>query len=485
MKKNPSNHPASPAPESTQANRAATVRERTSHRAATVRERTNRAATVRERSRDRTIAIFTATSRQNRHPAPWYALLVAIVFSLTSTRATAQVAVRGEIVHTMAGDAISNGVVVVESGKISAVGPADRVRIPQGFPVLTAKVVTPGLIDAHATVGLTGIYNQEQDQDQLERSTAIQPELRAVDAFNIHDPLVKWVRDFGVTTVHTGHAPGELISGQTMVVKTWGNTVEAATLVPTAMVACTLASSARKGGDKSPGTRAKMMAMLRGKLIEAREYRSKRMRAAAQVNVGLVAAAEDAPGCPEHDLEMDVLARVIAGELPLLVTAQRAQDIANALRLAREFEFRLVLDGAAESYLLIDEIKAAKVPVIVHPLMARYFGELKNASFETPAKLRAAGIPVCTQSGFEDYVPKTRVVLFETAIAAANGLTFEQALSAMTIDPARLLKVDDRVGSLEVGKDGDLALYDGDPFEYTSHCVGVVINGEVVNAEPR
>jgi hypothetical protein len=277
MKRNPSNHPASPAPESTQANRAATVRERTSHRAATVRERTNRAATVRERSRDRTIAIFTATSRQNRHPAPWYALLVAIVFSLTSTRAAAQIAVRGEIVHTMAGDAISNGVVVVESGKISAVGPADRVRIPQGFPVLTAKVVTPGLIDAHATVGLTGIYNQKQDQDQLERSTAMQPDLRAVDAFNIHDPLVKWVRDFGVTTVHTGHAPGELISGQTMVVKTWGNTVEAATLVPTAMVACTLASSARKGGDKSPGTRAKMMAMLRGKLIEAREYRSKRI----------------------------------------------------------------------------------------------------------------------------------------------------------------------------------------------------------------
>jgi imidazolonepropionase-like amidohydrolase len=484
MKRNPSNHPASPAPESTQANRAATVRERTSHRAATVRERTNRAATVRERSRDRTIAIFTATSRQNRHPAPWYALLVAIVFSLTSTRAAAQIAVRGEIVHTMAGDAISNGVVVVESGKISAVGPADRVRIPQGFPVLTAKVVTPGLIDAHATVGLTGIYNQEQDQDQLERSTAMQPDLRAVDAFNIHDPLVKWVRDFGVTTVHTGHAPGEFISGQTMVVKTWGNTVEAATLVPTAMVACTLASSARKGGDKSPGTRAKMMAMLRGKLIEAREYQRKRIEAEDRATQDS-SAETDVPADPARDLKMDVLARVIAGELPLLVTAQRAQDIANALRLAREFEFRLVLDGAAESYLLIDEIKAAKVPVIVHPLMARYFGELKNASFETPAKLRAAGIPVCTQSGFEDYVPKTRVVLFETAIAAANGLTFEQALSAMTIDPARLLKVDDRVGSLEVGKDGDLALYDGDPFEYTSHCVGVVINGEVVNAEPR
>ena len=122
---------------------------------------------------------------------------------------------------------------------------------------------------------------------------------------------------------------------------------------------------------------------------------------------------------------------------------------------------------------------------IVHPLLARAFGELKNASFETPAKLRAAGIPVALQSGYESYVPKTRVVLFEAAIAAANGLAFEEALGAITIDAARMLGVADRVGSLAVGKDGDIALYDGDPFEYTTHCVGVVIGGEVVSEERR
>ena len=123
-------------------------------------------------------------------------------------------------------------------------------------------------------------------------------------------------------------------------------------------------------------------------------------------------------------------------------------------------------------------LKAAGVPVILHPTMARYYGDLENASMETATTLRDAGILVAMQSGFEDYVPKTRVVLFEAAIAAANGLGLEGALRTITIDAAKILDIDDRVGSIAVGKDGDLALYDGDPFEYTSHCVGVLIDGQ-------
>jgi len=384
----------------------------------------------------------------------------------------AQVVVRGETVYTMAGPPITNGIVVVQDGRIAAIGPATEVTLPEDLRILEAKVVTPGLIDARATVGLTGIFNQQQDQDQLERSAPIQPELRAVDAFNIHDPLIAWVRGYGVTTLHTGHAPGELISGQTMIVKTWGNTVDEAVLVRTAAVAATIGDSAKKSGDKSPGTRGKMMAMLRAAFIKAAEYREKQKLA-------------DEEKRPDRDLELEVLVRVLDGEVPLLVTAQRAQDIASMLRLAQEFEIRVILDGGAESYLLADELKQAGIAVIVHPLMARYSGELRNASFETPARLLTAGIPIALQSGFEDYVPKTRVLLFEAAIAAGNGLTFEQALGAITIEPARILGISDRVGSLVVGKDGDLALFDGDPFEYTTHCTAVVINGRVVSDEPH
>jgi imidazolonepropionase-like amidohydrolase len=274
--------------------------------------------------------------------------------------------------------------------------------------------------------------------------------------------------------VHTGHAPGEVISGQTMVIKLAGNTVDEAVLVPTAAVACTLSEAAQKerGEGKPPATRAKMMALLRGELIKAQEYVRKRQ-------------SSDVEKRPDRDLKLDVLAHVLERELPLMITAHRARDIANALRLAEEFNLRIWLDGAAEAYLISEEIKQAGVPVIVHPTMQRAWRETENLTFENAARLRDAGIPIALQSGYEDYVPKTRVVLFEAAVAAANGLGFDDALKAITIDAAKLLGIDARVGSIEVGKDGDLALYDGDPFEYTTHCTGVIIDGRIVSGTPR
>jgi imidazolonepropionase-like amidohydrolase len=215
-----------------------------------------------------------------------------------------------------------------------------------------------------------------------------------------------------------------------------------------------------------------MMAMLRAEFVKAQEYVKKRETAEPDKK-------------PDRNLSLEVLARVLNREIPLMVTANRSQDIDGVLRLAHEFNIKLILDGASESYLLLNEIKAAGVPVIIHPTMTRAFGETENLSFETASKLHKAGIPVALQSGYESYVPKTRVVLFEAAVAAANGLTFDQALATITIDAARILGVDGRVGSLEPGKDGDLALYDGDPFEYTSHCTGVVINGQVVSESPQ
>lgn len=404
-------------------------------------------------------------------------------FILCVSVADAQVAVRGKTIHTMAGDAIKDGVVLIRDGKIAAIGSAADIAVPDDFEVLDADVVTPGLIDAHSVVGLSGMLNQDQDQDQLEHSTPIQPALRAIDAFNSRDELIDWIRSFGVTTIHTGHAPGELISGQTMVVKTTGGSLKDSVLVETRALATTLSTAAQKSGKESPGTRAKMLQMLRSKLIEAREYRQKRLPK-EDAEAAKESDGEEKDPLP-RDLNMEALVDVLDGKVPLLITAHRAQDITNALRLAEEFGFKLWLDGAAESYLLIDEIKAAKIPVIIHPSMARATGDLENMSFETAAKLVKADVPLAIQSGYEAYVPKTRIVLFEAGIAAANGLTFDQSLASITSGAARILKVDDRVGSIEVGKDGDLALFDGDPFEYTTHCVGTVINGAVLSRQKR
>lgn len=411
-----------------------------------------------------------------------------LVGGLVPAVAAAQLAVKAGTLHTMSGSGgpMKDAVVVITDGRIAAIGPAATTAIPTGYPVLQAQIVTPGLVDVHATLGLTGIYNTKHDSDQIERSSPVQPELRAIDAFNPHEKLIEWVRSYGVTTVHAGHAPGELISGQSGIFKLRGNTSDAAAIVPAFAVLATLDTSAIKSGGASPGTRAKQVAMLREELIRAREFLAKGAHdepGPDASDADKQSSEKDRKSKPGGDrrLRTDALAKVLKGELVLIITADRAQDIANALRLQKEFGFRLMLDSCAEAASMKDEIKAAGVPVLVHPIMSRYSGSKENASMETPMLLRDAGIPFAIQSGYEDYVPKVRVVLLEAAIAAANGLTFEQALASVTTTPAKLLGIDKRVGSVEVGKDGDLALYDGDPFEYTSHCIGTIIDGVVMH----
>lgn len=378
-------------------------------------------------------------------------------------------AVVGQKVFTLAGAPIDDGVVLVRDGKVERVGRAADIVLADGLPVLRAAVVTPGLIDAHATVGLTGLLNIPHDQDQLERSQAAQPELRAIDAYNARDPLVAWLRRLGITTVHTGHGPGALVSGQTMVVKLHGRGADQDVVVPLAMVAVTLGDGGRGRDGKSPGTRAKSVAMLREELVKAREYTARRARDADTA----------------IDLGLEVLAKVLTGGVPLLVTAHRAHDLQSALRVADEFEIRVVLDGAAEAYTMLPELQQAGVWVLPHPAMARTHGELANGTMELPKLLLDAKVPFALQSGYESYVPKTRVVLWEAGVAIGHGLPADAALRALTVDAARLLGIEARTGSLVAGKDADLALWDGDPFEYTTHCVGAVIDGVQFVDGPR
>ena len=354
--------------------------------------------------------------------------------------------IRAKTLYTMAGPPIRNASIVVENGKIVRVS-AEPLMVAGGRTV-EAEVVTPGFIDARSTVGLTGINNDEgHDQDMLDRSGPVQPELRAIDAYNPREPLVGYLRSVGVTTVATGHAPGTLVSGTLCVVKLRGGTVEEATMVPEWGVVATLGSEL--------GSRAKGLATLRAELSGAKEVKA-----------------------DDPSLRKRAFGRVLRKEIPLIITAHRAQDLASALRLQREFGFRLVLDGAAEAPRLLREIKASGAGVMLHPAMIRTEGDAEEASFETAAKLRAAGIPFAFTSGYEGYVPKVRVVPFEAAVFAANGLGTDEALRTLTIGAATLLGIERRVGTIEVGKDADLALFDGAPLEPTTRCVGSVIAGE-------
>lgn len=393
-------------------------------------------------------------------------LSVVLLLSIMINVSHAQLAIRGETVYTMAGKPLRNAVILVKGGKIEQVLEGAMVKLPEGYKVMEAKVVTPGLVDAHTVVGLTGIFNQKHDQMQLEMSEPVQPELRAIDAYNPQEQLIEFVRNLGVTTMHTGHAPGALASGTTIVVKTVGNTIENA-LMDSGMVAFTFGESV-SSNFKSPGTSAKQVAMMRNEFLKAQDYLKR-------------SSSRDPEKRPAPDLRMEMLSRVLLKKTKVLFTAHKATDIMAALRLQKEFGFAMVLDGAAEAYLVVDEIKKSGVSVILHPTMMRAWGDTRNVSFETAAKLKEAGITFALQSGFEGYVPKTRIVLYEAAIAAANGLSFVDALASITINAAKIIGVDNRVGSIEKGKDADLVLFDGDPFEYTTHVCGVVVNGTVVS----
>lgn len=385
--------------------------------------------------------------------------ILAYLLLIFTFPATAQIAVKADTIYTMAGKPVVNGVILVKDGKIEAIGP--NLSIPAGYTIYAAKIVTPGLIDARSTVGLSGAYNVPSDQDQLEKSGPLQPELRAIDAYNPDDKLVDYLLRNGITTIHTGHGIGALASGQTMIVKTKKGLTEDVTIKPEAMIAITIGPTV-SSNFTSPGTKSKQIAMLRSELLKAQQ--------------GMKAAQKDSS--KTGDLRQQALAQLLRGEVKALISANTAVEIMSAIRLAKEFNLKLVIEGAAEGYRLIDQLKASKAEVIVHATMARPGGSMANMTMENAAILTKAGIPVSIESGFEGYVPKTRVILYEAAVAVKWGLSFENALRSLTINPAILLGIDNKVGSIEKGKDADLVLFNGDPFEYTTKACVVIVDGK-------
>jgi imidazolonepropionase-like amidohydrolase len=381
----------------------------------------------------------------------------------------AQIAIKADIIYPVSAMPIRDGVVLIKDGKIKSVGTAATITIPADYKIYIAKSVTPGLVDARTVIGMSGVLNIAADQDQLEKSSPIQPELRAIDAYNPDERLVKTARELGVTTMHTGHGVGALVSGQTIIVKTKKGNVDQVTINPFCMLAMTIGPDV-SGNFSSPGTKAKQMSMIRTELLKAKEYLKKM-------------ADKDSAKRPTYDLKMDALSKMLKGEIKALITANRSVDIMNAIRLSKEFNFKLVIDGAAEAYLLTNEIKEAKAEIILHPTMARNEDEMINMNRESAILLTKAGIPVSIESGYESYVPKTRIVLYEAAVAMSYGFGFDEALKSITLNPAKLLGIDKQVGSIDVGKDADLVLFNGDPFEYTTKVCTVFIDGiEVSNS---
>jgi imidazolonepropionase-like amidohydrolase len=372
-------------------------------------------------------------------------------------------------IHTVGKGTIKDGAIVVEKGKITFVGPRASLTVPAQTPAVTAAVVTPGLIDTHAVVGLSGRLNIPADQDQDEVSDPNQADLRVLDGFNPREPFLQFVREQGVTVVHALPGRSNAIAGQSGIFRTYGRSAEQMTVRFPAGLLVNLGEIPKKTyTGKLPSTRMGTAGLIRAAFAQAQNNARKR-------------AATDEEKRPPTNLKLEALELALDRKVPVILSAHRADDIGTALRLAREFHLKGILSLATEGYLIPETIARAGVPVVAHPTMQRvasmetYNGHLCNAAVLVERK-----VPVTIGTAFEGYVPKTRVLRHEAAIAMVNGLGFERALRAVTLDAARLLGIDDRFGSIEPGKIADLVLYDGDPFEHVTHVTHTIMDGRVI-----
>jgi imidazolonepropionase-like amidohydrolase len=378
-------------------------------------------------------------------------------------------AIHAARIDTAAGPAISDGLVVVQDGRIAYVGPRDGHDLPAGVPVVRAAVVTPGLIDAHTVVGVSGFYNNPADQDQDEMSDPNQADARVLDSFNPNEPLLRFALEHGVTVLQACPGRSNVIAGQAGIFRTHGTTVDAMTIrFPSAMMFNLGEIPKRAYPGKAPATRMATAALIRNALTSAANFKTKR-----------AAAKPDA--VPDRNLKLEALGDVLDQKFPAIFSAHRADDIETALRIVQEFRLTGQLDLATEGYLMLDAIARAQTPVLVHPTMQRISTpETMNSTLNNAALMSGRGIPVAITSAFEGYVPKTRVPLYEAAMAAVNGLGYNRALRSITVDAARILGIDRDYGTLERGKVADLVLFDGDPIEYATHVTHVMMDGRPV-----
>jgi imidazolonepropionase-like amidohydrolase len=414
-----------------------------------------------------------------RAPRPRLAALAcALLASSASAREVPAARVfRGATVHPASGAAIENGVVVVRSGRVVAVGRADEVAIPSDAVVhdLAGRVLIPGLVDTHSHVGLSPRPAVPANADANETSNPVTPEVRALDAILPSDPGIRMARAGGITAANVMPGSGNVVGGQTAYVKLRGGTVEemlirapGGELLPGGMKMANGENPkrARMGPEKPAGNPATRMgaAFLERKLfVEALDYREKR----------------EGKEPPARDLRLEPMLEVLDGRRIVHHHTHRADDILTVLRIADEFGHRVVLQHATEAWLVADEIARREVPVstlVVDAPGGKH--EALNLRLETPAILERAGVKVALHT--DDFITSSRLLLRMAALAVQGGMSEAGALRAVTLHAAEMLDLGARLGSLEPGKDADLVVLSGPPFSVRTRVLETWIEGEKV-----
>ena len=380
----------------------------------------------------------------------------------------------GGKILTMAGFVWEKGYLCIENGKIKELGPMTDgapFPLPEEAEVINALgyLVMPGLIEAHCHMGITEEKKGMEGDDCNETVNPITPYLRSIDAINPMDAAFDDALKAGITSAMIGPGSANVVGGTFSFVKTHGRSIdELIVLAPAAMKVAFGENPKRVYRDKRDSSRMTTAALLREILFKAREYMEKKE-----------AAGDDLSKRPSFDIKLEALLPVLRREIPLKAHAHAAEDIFTALRIAKEFGVKITLEHVTEGHLIVEELAEENVPLAVGPTLtsASKF-ELRNKSWTTPGVLAAAGcqVSIITDSPVipQEYLPLC------AGLAVQAGMDPFAALQAITINPARHAGIEDRVGSLEVGKDADIVITDGCPFEVSTKVKYVFIDGKEV-----
>ena len=381
------------------------------------------------------------------------------------------VAIVGGRVVPITGPEIERGTVLIQNGRISAVG--ESVAVPDGAQVVDAAGawVLPGFIDAHAHVGVSEEAEGWAGQDTNEMTEPVTAQVRAIDAINPADLGFRDAIGGGVLAVNVNPGSGNPIGGQTVALKCWGRTVDQMALrQPSGMKSALGENPKRVYGEqkKTPSTRLGTAAVIRGALVAAANYLER---------IDAEQRKPEADRKPvERDLKLEALGLVLRRQIPWRQHCHRADDIATAIRIADEFGYDLVIDHGTEAHLLADLIAARGTPVIIGPLFtSRSKVELRNRSLANPGRLARAGVTIAITT--DHPVVPINFLVHQASLAVKDGLDRENALRALTINPARIAGIDARLGSIEPGKDADLVIWSGDPLDVLSRAVRVFVDG--------
>ena len=374
-------------------------------------------------------------------------------------------------IFTMEGIVLEESSILIKNGKIEEIG--KEIKITKDVEVIDAKgkIVMPGFIDAHTHIAILEDGIGFEGSDINEMIDPITPELRAIDAINPMDTALKDAYKSGVTCAAVGPGSANIIGGQFATIKTYGKRIDNMIIkAPTAMK-CAFGENPKRvynGKGKSPMTRMATAALFREILMKTKEYDRK-----------IKSAGEDESKRPKFDIKLESMLSVIHGEIPLKAHAHRADDIFTAIRIAKEFGLKLTLDHCTEGHLIADELAKEGYDTIIGPsLTSKSKYELREKSFKTPGVLSKAGLKVAITTDCPviplEYLPIC------ASLAVKSGMDREEALKAITINPAQILGIDHRVGSIKKGKDADIVIFDGDPLEIQSKVLYTIVDGNII-----